>query len=76
MPKINMLWKDVSKCLVLKPRGSQENIKHARQIEEHLRISTLPVGVKFYKRVKKYQMEWGKAGLQRDILPVRLPCTL
>jgi uncharacterized protein (DUF169 family) len=33
-----------------KPRGSQENIKHARQIEEHLRISTLPVGVKFYKK--------------------------
>lgn len=31
------------------PRGTKENIEMARKIEEHLRIPTLPVGIKFYK---------------------------
>jgi len=32
-----------------KPRGTEENIQRARKIESHLRIPTMPVGVKFYK---------------------------
>ena len=31
-----------------KPRGLEKNIENARKIESHLRLSTLPVGVKFY----------------------------
>lgn len=31
-----------------KPRGTKENIEIARKIEHHLRIPTMPVGVKFY----------------------------
>lgn len=33
-----------------KPRGSQENIDRALKIEKHLRLHTLPVGIKFYKK--------------------------
>lgn len=32
-----------------KPRGTEENIERARKIESHLRIPTLPVGIKIYK---------------------------
>ena len=33
-----------------KPRGLAENIEKARKIESHLRIPTLPVGIKFFKK--------------------------
>lgn len=32
-----------------KPRGTADNIERARRIESHLRIPTLPVGIKIYK---------------------------
>ncbi len=32
-----------------RPRGTKQNIERARKIEDHLRLQTLPVGVKFYQ---------------------------
>lgn len=32
-----------------KPRGTEENIERARKIESHLRIPTMPVGIRFYR---------------------------
>jgi hypothetical protein len=32
-----------------KPRGTEENVVRARKIESHLRIPTLPVGIKIFK---------------------------
>lgn len=32
-----------------KPKGLKENVEKARKIESHLRLPTLPVGVKFFK---------------------------
>ena len=32
-----------------RPRGTEENLARARKIESHLRLPTLPVGIKIYK---------------------------
>ncbi|MGD8562694.1 MAG: DUF169 domain-containing protein [Desulfarculaceae bacterium] len=43
------------------PRGSQKNIDRANKIEKHLRIHTLPVGIKFYKKGEKVPDNLGEA---------------
>ena len=42
-----------------KPRGTKENVLRARQIEAHLRLPTLPVGVKVYKKGGKIPSDLG-----------------
>lgn len=43
-----------------KPRGLSINIERASKIDKHLRIPTLPVGLKFFKKDEFVPKELGR----------------